>query len=386
MRFRLISSTGIEEGEGELELREEGLFLIPTEGSPFSLPYFQFLSLAAQEQSILLRFPGGELELSGLGWKENEMTEALRRLCEKAASDALFLRSEDTHGPFPGLFKGNGFSQPGRALLSSHSLLLFLEQKGLLVFPVRFWEKISFDPQCYGVQLDTRHETLSCSKLGPRTKEFEDTLRETFHRAKAGISSLVGAALPDFDPFFRRRLTESLWEKMAWRKSELNLLRNWENLRGRLLSAERASYVQMLEEKTQAGECYLGIAQPPWWEEGAAFLSWFSARLKPLLFAVEISSAGEGYASYFFHLPADEEKNEDRIADIHLFWPLFGFPRELVTLPEGELARKENLRSLFLIEHLPPLRFLRENFAGKVDHTNPEGWRKKIEELIEDQG
>lgn len=386
MHFRLVSPTAIEEGEGDLELQEGGFFLIPNEGSAFNLPYLQLLSLTAQEQVIVLRFPAGELELSQLGWKETETAENLHRLWEKAVSGALYIRPGDTESPFRGLFKGSGFSEHGRAIPSSHLLLLFLEKKGLVIFPVRFWEKISFDPQCYGVQLLTRHEPLSCSKLGPRTKEFEDTLRGTFQKAKANISSLVGSALPDFDPFLRRRLTEELWEKMAWRKSELNLLDTWQNLRDRLLSQERASFVQALEEKAQGQECYLGIAQPPWWEEGAAFLSWFSARLKPQLFVLEISSAEEGYASYFFHLTQDEKKNEEIIADIHFFWPLFGFPRELINLSAVELGRKENQRSLFLLEHLPSLRFLRENFAGKVDHANQETWRKEIEKLIEGQG
>jgi hypothetical protein len=61
---------------------------------------------------------------------------------------------------------------------------------------------------------------------------------------------------------------------------------------------------------------------------------------------------------------------------------MVNFRREPIYMSDAEMEKPENAHYLRSIERVPALADLRRNFIGRVAHTNPEAWRKGLEELL----
>ncbi|MGB9553441.1 MAG: hypothetical protein ACPL7L_03600, partial [bacterium] len=76
------------------------------------------------------------------------------------------------------------------------------------------------------------------------------------------------------------------------------------------------------------------------------------------------------------------EEKEEWIKDVHIFWPLLGFHREILFQEEAELSGSEKNSTNLLLKLLPVLAEMRENFVKRVMHTEPQEWEKQIREVI----
>ena len=54
------------------------------------------------------------------------------------------------------------------------------------------------------------------------------------------------------------------------------------------------------------------------------------------------------------------------------------FAREVISMPDEQVASRENARYQMVIERTPALAFIRQRFAGRVIHTSPQAWEKSL--------
>jgi hypothetical protein len=57
------------------------------------------------------------------------------------------------------------------------------------------------------------------------------------------------------------------------------------------------------------------------------------------------------------------------------------FKREVIRLSDEELRKPENADYYMAAKRTAALQFVRANFAGRVIHSNPEAWKKKLTEI-----
>lgn len=61
------------------------------------------------------------------------------------------------------------------------------------------------------------------------------------------------------------------------------------------------------------------------------------------------------------------------------------FKREVIRLTDNELLKAENADYLMALNYTSALKFIRENFVGRIIHTNIEAWKRKLLELWNSQ-
>jgi hypothetical protein len=55
--------------------------------------------------------------------------------------------------------------------------------------------------------------------------------------------------------------------------------------------------------------------------------------------------------------------------------------REVIRLTDDELRKPENADYYMAAKRTAALQFVRANFAGRVIHSSPEAWKKKLTEM-----
>lgn len=392
--FRLEGNGQVEEGQGKLAIEEDGLLIIPSRGIPSSIPFsvlsgYEPTDPAGGSYRLTLRTPDLRLGLEGFGRQAEEASAAIRKTWQAAARVGLFLTGMNGLGPFTGTFHWAGGNSRGEAILYPSLLLLFLEEGGLLAWPLRLWQEVHFDPSQYTVTIATLEGPLSCGQLAYRSEEFCRCAESALSDLKAQLVGLLRTTLPDLSPTALFPLSTILWQEMALPQSRIERTL-WDRLLVSFQSEERSPYLAALMELSIPDQAWWGVAPVPSFKEGDDPLTWLSVRLRASgatggpdpgdLLALEVASVEEGYATYLFRLPPGAAA-QDWIRQLHLTWPLVGFHREIISQPESAVPNEKVFDWQTAFRCLPTLRRMRENFLGKAAHLGIEEWKSQIETI-----
>ncbi|MCX5976976.1 MAG: hypothetical protein NTV33_09165 [Coprothermobacterota bacterium] len=363
--YRMEGNGHVEEGQGKLAVEEDGLLIIPSRGLPTSIPFSMLSGCkppdpAGGSYGLTLRTADLRADLTEFGRQAGEASAAMRKAWQEAARVGLFLTGMNGLGPFPGIFHWTGGQSRGEAILYPSLLLLFLEEGGLLAWPLRLWQEVRFDPSQYTVTIATLSGSLSCEQLAHRSEEFCKCAENALSDLKAQLVGLLRITLP------------------------------WDRLLVSFQSEERSPYLAALMELSTPDQAWWGIAPVPAFSEGEGPLTWLSVRLSSSkaiggsdpgdLLALEVTSVEEGYATYLFRLPPGPAAL-DWIRQLHMTWPLVGFHREIISQPDRSISNEKAFDWQTAFRCLPALRRMRENFVGKAAHLGIEEWKSQIETI-----
>ncbi|MCX5969966.1 MAG: hypothetical protein NTV14_00355 [Coprothermobacterota bacterium] len=392
--FRLEGNGQVEEGQGKLAVEEDGLLIIPSRGLPTSIPFsvlsgYEPPDPAGGSYGLTLRTPDLRLSLTEFGRQAGEASAAIRKAWQAAAQVGLFLAGMKGLGPFTGTFHWAGGKSRGEAILYPSLLLLFLEEGGVLAWPLRLWQEVRFDPSQYTVTIATLGGSLSCGQLAHRSEEFCRCAESALSDLKAQLVGLLRITLPDLSPTALLPLATILWQEMALPQNRIERAL-WDRLLVSFQSEERSPYLEALMKLSIPDQAWWGIAPVPAFREGDNPLTWLSVRLRASgttggpdpgdLLALEVVSVEEGYATYLFRLPPSAAA-QDWIRQLHLTWPLVGFHREIISQPKSAIPNEKVFDWQTAFRCLPILRRMRENFLGKAAHLGSEEWKSQIETI-----
>jgi hypothetical protein len=369
------------EGEGKLLVQEEGIQVLSDYGNPLFIPYYRLDWLSKDDYSLTLGLEKeGKVELSRLGAKREEAARLIEEGFQRASWRALFLGDKDLKGIFELKIQNKDFSENGTAAVFPSILILFAGTGGIRVLPMRYLRKIAWNEQTYSITLETSQGTFSLSQLGMQTDKFLRALKSSLEESRTLFTQTLTEYLPGIEPFLGQKLNAILWERGALKKSQVDDERLWEKMVS-LIQEEKKEYIESLFKMVSPEKAYFGITPSPFWESELPYLSWFSAVLYGSL-VFEVSSKEEGFATYLFRVPATSlNEAEEWVKEVHIWWPLLGFHREIIFFSEEELESEANRSLYLLLKLLPVVHQMRENFLGKVVHSEPEKWEKEIRRL-----
>jgi hypothetical protein len=218
--YRLLSPGGAatEEGSADAAVADGAFVLTPSAGDVLRVPFSQIASVADAEQFTLrvALAQGTMVELSRLGAMRTQLLAELRDgFADAAASTASVVGKADS------------FS----AIADGQQVELRIYDDALLIVGPAGAERVSFcfvqDVQSanyvIAVQVAGR-SPVELTRLGNRTGEFTDALRDRLTTARNRTSAFLGSLLPGLDPMALRQAAGLLRDGVAVPATKLNAI------------------------------------------------------------------------------------------------------------------------------------------------------------------
>lgn len=380
VHFR-ISAPIAQEGEGSLSIQGNGIQILPSMGSPFFIPFFQIDWLEVGEYSLTIGLlKEGKLELSQLGQKKEEAIRLIEENFHLACYKSLFLPFEDLRGIFPAEIVFGDLLRKGKLAVFPRLILFFFGMEEIRVLPIGFLNGISFNPLDYSLILQTIQGDIRLSMLGEKREKAENLIKKAREEFHLFVSNLIQKYLPNLDPFSRQKFTATILKEGAIKRSLLKEEKHWEQALS-LIPEDKRDYAKIFLGLSNSENTFFGLSPSPPFQSELPYISWVSLRNGDIL-GFEVTSL-EDFATYFFKVPGEtEEEKENWVKEVHIFWPLVGFRREVLYKEESELKEEDFDSILLLSRVLPIFPQMRENLIKRVVHSDLPEWKKQVEEVF----
>jgi hypothetical protein len=273
-------------------------------------------------------------------------------------------------------------------------------------------DAIEFDDSSYAYQIRSGADRLTISRLGKKTTEFGQRLRESCRFIAERSAQLVHDLFPFLRPEQFQQIARMLKEGRVESVVRLNAVHPQigEALIRRTVDPSLAAYFDILKARSSPDGVFAGFkiirkepdddprddrgdtesesASPECADE---VLHWFffplrsSSESRPAFVAWEACSKS-GRATYVFRLdpgPEGTDAVEAAIRRLNEAIVALNFRREPIYLPDTALQNDRRFRRhAIAVRRMSALRGLRNSFAGRAIHTSPEAWEQKLRTFL----
>lgn len=395
--------------EATIQLYKEYLHIVPTRGKEFEIKYRNILRIKGENYKIsIILLTLDELTLSCLGYSYEDFLRILMmNRNELILRDMLYGESKiflETEGEYK-------LSDEAYITIAEGEAIVRLYETGLLVIPANselFRIPYSLinrvEEEGYKLHLLTDiSETLTLTKMGYGFEGFKKFYSELTGKLNNKLSKAINELFPNVMGTLILKLTSIMGEGKAIKKETMDSISPelWTLMENKLQELNLVQEYNFLKSMSQQNKISIGLKKGLMGKltEEYILLMFPIYNITPKypgnLIALEaLSTHGEGRATYFFRIMAEDEYSSlnsfdqlnnrvDKLLKLINYCMLqINFRREPIYLTKEQLLTPQYEKYLYSIENQPALKILREHFIGRVLHTNYEDWCKKTLEII----
>jgi hypothetical protein len=440
-RYSQPDGTPAQSGSCQLSFDTESLTLTPVAGVPlsFDLGDIDVFTPGDCELTLAL-YTGNKLVLNQFGKAFQNLSHDLLEAYRQRLVQCLLLEDLEEIARFDGFAR---LDSPRRAFASPAEFRLY--KSNLAVLPTQAtgfqWrladiDAMSFDEANYTVTLRSEDESLLVSKLAKRTREFQESLRETTLQLSEKGAQTLRRMFPFFTPNQFQQVAQLMKEGRAAPLTRLTAIhpKTEQALVENVVDAKLRPYFDALLSHVPPGMLYAGfklIREEPETPAGEAegeesanatgeapedtaepspqetttedeqkeeepMLHWFFFPLaskqnpsQPGTVVAWETTSKRGRATYFFRLQpplagSDHATALDAaIRELNRAIVLLNFRREPIYLPDDSLLIQPRYhRYAVACRKIPELRRLRASLLGRAIHTSPAWWQRQLETFL----
>ena len=444
-RYETSRDLSARPGPCTLDFDDESLTVIPESGSPLSCDLGDIERFSPLDYELQLTlYPGEKLVLSRFGKAFQNLCHDLQEAYRNRTIQCLLLEDLEEIERFDGaaaLESPDGsFSGSAEFRLCRSNLAVLPQGNAGMQWRLAEIDAVSFDEGQYAVLIRSGEEILRVSRLGKRTQEFQERLRDAMNGVSGRSAAAVRSVFPFLSPGQFRRAADLLKEGRVASIYELAAIheKTGPALIERVVSARLKPYYDYLVSRTAPGEFYASLriirkeeeaetaddaeeptiddpdgegeeigesdARPDAGDQEGSdddILYSFIFPLRPRggsgapQTAAWETTSKSGRATYFFRLtdpPAtgapgkslkDAMEVDKAVRRLNRGLLLLNFRRAPIYLPDDALLMQPRYRRYAIASRkLPAVRFLRSSFLGRALHTSPEAWQGQVESLV----
>jgi len=372
-------------GAATCVIEDDKLFFKCKSGPPFDIQYSEIAAIEDKGVGLLLTMRDGTaFELSKMA-RLRELLRAQLRTKWTGLNRKQALAEETRIASFTGA-AGRGGEQAMPAGIGVYETAIVLDFESGLVsrIPLVFSGRPAERDYAFAFALPG--ECWEVSRLGRETDHFRESVEQAVNGLEEKAQKRIRALCPQMPPFKVRKLVGAFLDGLAVRLATAQEASQElaDAMVAELAAANLADAWKAAVEV--GGEASARIGQKEALQSSEGLYRWlFMPVLRGDKAAVimEASSEGSsGRATYVFRVPGGPDAVEAAMDALNYGLVMVNFRREPIYMSDAEMKKPENAHYLRSIERVPALADLRKNFIGRVAHTNPEAWRKGLEELL----
>ncbi|PTD94589.1 hypothetical protein C9439_01875 [archaeon SCG-AAA382B04] len=409
LKFALIDDDGIKkmEGEAEATLRKNKVHFKTKKGETLEFKYKNMEGIEEKDHNLDIDFFNKtSLSLSNLGYKFKGFSERLRAKRNKKILK-LLLMEEGFKDRFEGEF---GYIGVDRELKGDGEFRIY--ETGLVVihssgelFRIPYGDITEVNEEEYTIEIKTGiGEKLDLKKLGRAHKKFIDEFREAFSQLSENIQSELRelSKLSDIDAYELSEISKLMRDGRAVSEREIKDLSSnlWRALMNSLDDVGLEWEYNFLTSLSEVDETSIGVKRGLMGDLTKQYV-WL---LVPILntdkeklgnaVVMESSSNGTGKATYIFRameksvyaetdsLSELKKTAQEFIKKMNRAMMDINFRREPIYLNDDKLEKKRYRKYKFAVQRMPSLRFLRQNYLGRVFHRSKDQWKQEVEDIL----
>lgn len=387
-----------EAGEAQVRLTDAAMELMPKHGKALTYSYRDIAQVQAQDYQVILSVEEGELRLFHLGrqysdfvriliFQRNEliltdmlMQEKVRRAGVAATATKLAEREEEL---------GNC-----ELRLCDTALLIIPEYAEPIRLPLSYISGVS--EEGYSLTIKSEAGDYRLRKMGREFAPFSELLSQAMNELMAKAQGLLRELAPAAGAKANQQAAHLMREGRAAKRGELDKIDPgiWKGLELQLDSAGIKQEYDFLSAATRCKEQCVGFKRELVAQAGTEYI-WF---LIPIpennLIAMEASSGPDsGRATYFFKIVPRSEfakikpqelagQVDSLLTEINRCMLAINFRREPIYLAAEKLLQPRYQKYRLAVNQIPELQVLRDRFAGRIFHREPEQWEQDVKDLL----
>lgn len=372
-------------GEADCVIEETALHLKCKAGPPFDIVYAGIASVEDRGVSLLLTMrDGSAFELGKMARLKDMLREALMEKWT-ALNRKQALAEETVLASFRGKAARDG-GEPLSATVGIYQTALVLDfESGLVArIPLVFCGRPEDNGHTFVFRLPG--EAWAVSHLGRETDRFRGAVGGAINALEEKAQQRVASLCPSLPPMKARVLAARFLDGLAVPVKAVR--ESYPALEHAMVKElEPAGLLESWEAVLELGERTLArIGRKEALKASDGLYRWFFVpviRGDKAAVIMEASSEGStGRATYVFRVPGGPDACEQAMDGLNYGLVMVNFRREPIYMSEAQMQKPENAHYLRSVERVLALAELRANFMGRVAHTNPEAWRRGLEEII----
>lgn len=386
-------------GEAQARLTDAALELLPKHGNALTYSYRDIAQVQAHDYQVILAVEAGELRLFHLGRQYSDFVRILIfQRNELILTDLLMqekVRRAGVAATCTGLADG-GEEELGNCelRLCDTALLIIPEYAEPIRLPLSYI--IGVSEEGYSLTIKSEAGDYRLRKMGREFTPFSQLLSEARNELMAKAQGLLRELAPAVGATAIQQAAQLMGEGRAAKRGALDKIDPgiWKSLELQLDSAGIKQEYEFLSAATRSKEQCIGFKRELVAQAGTEYI-WFLIPLpEKNLIAMEASSGPDrGRATYFFKIAPRSEfakikpqelavQVDSLLTEINRCMLAINFRREPVYLADEKLLQPKYQKYRLAVNRIPELQMLRERFAGRIFHREPEQWEQDVKDLL----
>ena len=386
-------------GEGQVRLTDAALELMPEHGRTLTYSYRDIAQVQAQDYQVILNVQGGELRLFHLGRLYSDFVRILIfQRNELILTDLLMqekVRRAGIAAVCTKLVDGQAIELNNCELrLCDTALLIIPEYAEPIRLSLSYVTGVTEEGHSLTIKSEAGDYRLR--KMGREFIPFSELLSQAMNELMAKAQGLLRELAPAAGANVIQLAASLMREGRAAKRGELDKIDPiiWKSLELQLDSAGIKQEYEFLSSATSSKQQCIGFKRELVAQAGTEYI-WFLIPIPERnLIAMEASSGPDsGRATYFFTIaprsaftklkPQDLAGQVDSLlTEINRCMLAINFRREPIYLAEERLLQPKYQKYWQAVNRIPELQMLRERFAGRVFHREPEQWQQDVKDLL----
>ena len=395
-KYQYLDESGGTAGQGPCQLSfDSGACIVtPSGGTPLAFDLGDADRATPAEWDLQLALcTGRTVVLKQFGAAFSRMSEELLAAWRDRTVECLLLEDLEEVARYQGAANG----APAEIRIFKSNLAVLPLAGDPMQWRLAAIDSCAFDSAAYSIVLESAGERLVLSKLGKKTDEAYDHLRQTID----ALHTQAARALHDLFPFLNADALQRVQQAMPEGRScfipTLAAIHPKlpDALLARAVDESLTPYFESLN-KQSTGPLFGGFkftwgsdqappgqnqedAAEPETEPDAPLFFWYFFPLARNIAAWE-ATTGSGRATYFFRA---DPPAAAAVARLTRGLALVNFRREPIYLPETSLLQQPRFRRYAIgARKLPDLRALRAAYLGRAIHSSQETWLTQVVSII----
>jgi len=400
-------------GETKLKITEKSLILAGL-FDVAEIPFAEINSISLADYVVIVNADGGNFVFSRLGNWCQPFFDSLLRAYNAAVLRSLFVKID----PIVTAKGGYSYSEAGESAEGDAPVYVY-ENSVVMLPPDLSARRV---PLCFADGLDKGEfeltirldsgENYTLTKLGYETGVFEKAVENQIRALREKTLSAVKEIDPSLQMTQASQLAKLVPQGAAASIGQFaGIAPSFVSALEEKIDGTRAKdYYKVFKEMCDPEKIYVGFRKneaaddsgedaegveemPAEFSEGVSdqisdteavaeeppepFLIWMIAPSPDGQF-VAIEFAEKDAATFVYRTGGDAESFAMKL---NRALEAIDFKREVIRLSDKELLKPENADYYMASKRTAALRFIRDSFVGRVIHSSPEAWRKKLKEL-----
>jgi hypothetical protein len=392
-KYQYLDESGgtIHQGPCQVAIASGTCIVTPAGGTPLAFDLGDVDRVAPAEWDLRLAlYTGRTVVLQQFGAAFSGMSGELLAAWRNRTVECLLLEDLDEVARYQGAANG----MPAEIRIFKSNLAVLPMAGDAIQWRLAEIDSCAFDSAAYAIVLESAGQRLVLSKLGKKTDEALENLRQTIDALHTEAARALHELFPFLDADALQRLQKAMPEGRSCPIPALaaihpdipdalracavdeKLTPYFEALNrqstGALFAGFKFTRGPSLSQDDSDGEAVADAVPEAETQDEAPLFFWYFFPLARDIVAWE-ATTGSGRATYFFRADAGA------IAGLTRGLALVNFRRQPIYLPDASLQQQPRFRRYAIgARKLRDLRALRAAYLGRAVHSSPEAWLTQV--------